>query len=172
MTATADEELDDEGDVVQKPFEDKDAFEDVENFSDFDSNKKSTTVTFCHASLGDFFRDWSEGKVAAGEDKLAVGVVYNDAKAHVLRTCLKVLTDTGFAQRAKEPYLMRAYAATSWVQYLYEVQLWEASSADKQEIASMLVKMFGQEEYMEEWVRRKSWVSSSRQPQSHLKLVG
>jgi tetratricopeptide (TPR) repeat protein len=161
MTATADEESDNEGDVVQKPAGDNDAFEDVENFSDFDSNKKSTTVTFCHASLGDFFRDRSEGKVAAGEDKLAVGVVYNDAKTHVLRTCLKVLTDTGFAQRAKEPYLMRAYAATSWVQHLHEVQPWEASSADKQEIASMLAKMFGQEEYMEEWVRRKSWVSSS-----------
>jgi hypothetical protein len=45
---------------------------------------------------------------------------------------------------------MRAYAVTSWVQHLHKIQPWEASSADKQEIVSMLAKMFGQEEYMEE----------------------
>ncbi|RYP54147.1 hypothetical protein DL769_010400 [Monosporascus sp. CRB-8-3] len=152
-------ESDDEEDALQEPGEDEDAFEDVENFTDFDSNKESTTVTFCHASLGDFFRDPGEGKVSAGEDKLAVGVVYNDAKAHVLKSCLKILIDSEFAQKAKEPNLMRAYAAANWVQHLHAVQPSEAAVADKQEIASMLAKMFGKEECMEEWAKQR-WVST------------
>jgi hypothetical protein len=45
---------------------------------------------------------------------------------------------------------MHAYAVISWVQYLHKIQLWEASSTDKQEIISMLVKIFRQEEYIEE----------------------
>jgi hypothetical protein len=71
--------------------------------------------------MGDFFYDQSEGKVTASEDKLAISVIYNDVKVHILRTCLKVLTNTRFAQRAKEPYLMHAYTVMSWVQHLHKV---------------------------------------------------
>ncbi|EAW12079.1 NACHT and TPR domain protein [Aspergillus clavatus NRRL 1] len=160
MILTVDES-DDEVETLAEPVDHEDAFEDVENSTDFDSNKPSTTVTFCHASLGDFFRDPMEEKVSAGEDKLAVGVVYNDAKAHVLKTCLRILINTEFAEKAKEAQLMRDYAATNWVQHLHAVQPSETSMEDRQEIASMLARMFGQEKCMEEWAKRRSWVSTS-----------
>ncbi|RHZ57984.1 NACHT and TPR domain protein [Aspergillus thermomutatus] len=153
-------ESDDE-DVPKDESDDQDAFEDVENMIDFDSNKKSTTVTFSHASLGDFFRDPNEGKVSAAEDKLPVGVIYNDAKAQVLKTCLKILTDTEFSEKAKDSSLMLTYAASNWVQHLHVVQPSETSLEDRKAIASMLAKMFGMEEYMAKWVPRRSWVSTS-----------
>ncbi|GFF52773.1 vegetative incompatibility protein HET-E-1 [Aspergillus udagawae] len=153
-------ESDDE-DIAKEDSDDQDAFEDVENIVDFDSNKKSTTVTFSHASLGDFFRDPNEGKVSAAEDKLPVGVVYKDAKAHVLRTCLKILTDTEFSEKAKDSSLMKTYAARNWVQHLHLVQPSETSLEDKKAIASMLARMFSTEEDMAKWVPMRSWVSTS-----------
>ncbi|RLL95865.1 hypothetical protein CFD26_105362 [Aspergillus turcosus] len=153
-------ESDDE-DVTNEDSEDQDAFEDVENIVDFDSNKESTTVTFSHASLGDFFRDPNEGKVSAAEDKLPVGVVYKDAKAHVFKTCLKILTDTEFSEKAKDSSVTVTYAARNWVQHLHVVQPSETSLEDRKTIASMLARMFGMEEYMAKWVPRRSWVSTS-----------
>ncbi|KAF7179313.1 hypothetical protein CNMCM7691_008246 [Aspergillus felis] len=151
----------DDEDIAKQDSDDQDAFEDVENIVDFDSNKKSTTVTFSHASLGDFFRDPNEGKVSAAENKLPVGVVYKDAKAHVLRTCLQILTDTEFSEKAKDSSLMKIYAARNWVQHLHLVQPSETSLEDKKAIASMLARMFGTEEYMARWVPLRSWVSTS-----------
>jgi phage pi2 protein 07 len=69
------------------------AFEDVENCTDFNSDKQTTTVTFSHASIGDFFRNETQGKVLAGEDRIAVGVNYREAKAYVLKTFLRIFTD-------------------------------------------------------------------------------
>ncbi|PKX90549.1 NACHT and TPR domain protein [Aspergillus novofumigatus IBT 16806] len=153
-------ESDDEP-VTKEESDDQEAFEDIENIIEFDSNKESTTVTFSHASLGDFFRNTNEGKVSAAEDRLPVGVVYNDAKAHVLKTCLKVLTDTEFSQKPKDPSVMLNYAASNWVQYLQLVQPSETSLEDKKTIAGMLASMFGMEEYMAKWVPRRSWVPTT-----------
>ncbi|KAH1702959.1 hypothetical protein KXX24_007291 [Aspergillus fumigatus] len=153
-------ESDDE-DMTKLDSDDEDAFEDVDNIIDVDSNKKSTTVTFSHASLGDFFRDPNEGKVSAAQDKLPVGVVYKDAKAHVLQTCLRILLDTKFSEKAADPSVMEAYAKENWVQHLHSVQPEETSLEDKKTIASMLARMFGTEENMARWLGMRSWVSTS-----------
>ncbi|KAB8078648.1 hypothetical protein BDV29DRAFT_165951 [Aspergillus leporis] len=146
---------------MSSSYEDQDAFDDVENVTDFDSNKKTTTISFCHASLGDFFRDENEGKVSAGEGKLPVGVVIDNARAHALKTCLKIFTDEEFAKKTSEANLMLAYAAQNWVQHLHSVDPSKTALEDKREIASMLAKMFGLETYIEKWVIRRSWVSTS-----------
>ncbi len=65
-------------------------FDDVESVTVFDSNPRTTEVTFCHASIGDFFRDESEGKVSAGDGYPVIVVDFNQARISVLKKCLEL----------------------------------------------------------------------------------
>lgn len=153
--------MSDDGAGPKEESDEDEAFEDIENIVEFDSDKKSTTVIFSHASLGDFFRNANETKVSAAEGRPAVGVVYNDAKLYVLKTCLKILTDPEFSEKAKDPSVMLTYAASNWVQHLHLVQPSETPLEVKKDIASMLARMFGMDDYIAKWVPRRKWVSTS-----------
>jgi hypothetical protein len=99
--------------------ETREVFEDVDNETDFDSNKETTEVTFCHASIGDFFRNETQGKVSAGEDHIPIGVDYHDAKVNVLRVCLRLLCDTQFVKKAEGGrVLVQNYAGLHWLAHL------------------------------------------------------
>ncbi|KAL5341396.1 NACHT and TPR domain protein [Aspergillus crustosus] len=140
--------------------DDEEVFEDVENFTDFNSEAQSTTVTFCHASIGDFFRDEAEGKVSAAEDSVAVGVNYLDAKAHVLNTLMKMLTNEEFAKKADDGGAMMKHAAQYWIEYLKEVSPEDCPLHDQKEIAQMLLTMFTAEESIKWQIGRRSWVTT------------
>jgi hypothetical protein len=58
---------------------DEDGLDDVENDTEFSSNPKTTTVSFVHASISDFFRDPKQGKVSAGGEAPTVGVAVSEA---------------------------------------------------------------------------------------------
>ncbi|KAL2871688.1 NACHT and TPR domain protein [Aspergillus lucknowensis] len=139
--------------------EKEDAFDDVENFTDFNSDTLTTTVTFCHASIGDFFRDETEGMVSAGDEHVAVGVNYREAKAHVLKTLLRVLADKEFANKADDGGRMLLHAALNWVHHLLTTTPSDCSLQDQKEIARLLLTMFRSEESMTVWISRRSWVS-------------
>ncbi|KAL4931965.1 NACHT and TPR domain protein [Aspergillus undulatus] len=141
--------------------EDEEVFEDVENFTDFNSDGLTSTVRLSHASIGDFLRDETQGKVSAGEGFFAVGVNYREAKAHVLKTCLRLFTDPYL------PYLgdymwISNHAALNWAYHLSVAQPSECSSDDREIIAKMLLEMFRDEEVMTIWIdpcsRDCSWL--------------
>ena len=48
--------------------------DDIENEMDFQSNPRTTTVSFSHASISDFFRDSTQGKVTAGSGSNPIDV--------------------------------------------------------------------------------------------------
>ncbi|KKK20439.1 hypothetical protein ARAM_002899 [Aspergillus rambellii] len=150
---------DDSDDEKEALSANEDAFEDVENSTDFDSEKSTTTVTFCHASIGDFFRDETEGKVSSGEDRIAVGVNYHEAQAHVLKTFLKIFTDREFASKADDTGML-THAAQNWVHHLLNVSPSQTSLEDKREIAKLLLDAFRSEEALSDWVGQRSWVST------------
>jgi hypothetical protein len=79
----------DSDDEQEDPIHEK-GFEDVENVTVFHSNPGTTEVTFCHASIGDFFRDESEGKVSAGDGYPVIVVDFNQARISVLKKCLEL----------------------------------------------------------------------------------
>ncbi|KAL4933037.1 ATP-binding protein [Aspergillus undulatus] len=133
-------------------------FEDVDNFTDFNSDGKTTTVTFSHASIGDFFRDEAEGPVSAGDDYTSVGVNYRQAKAHVLKTFLRLFTDKEFAQKADDQKAMLQHAAEHWVYHLQNTAPSQCSSEDREEIAKMLLTAFRSEESMYEWIGPRRWL--------------
>jgi tetratricopeptide (TPR) repeat protein len=143
-------------------------FEDVENETDFDSNKETTEVTFCHASIGDFFRDETQGKVSAGDGHIPIGVDYHDAKVHVLKMCLRLLSDFEFAKKAEgTAAFTEKYGSVYWPAHLRSIELSKVKLEDRKEIASMLAKMFSQEDLMESWTYRKAWHCSNES----LKLI-
>ncbi|KAE8157722.1 hypothetical protein BDV40DRAFT_277652 [Aspergillus tamarii] len=140
--------------------DDEEAFEDVENFTDFDSHKETTTVTFCHASIGDFFRDLTEGKVCYEESHVAVGVEYLRAKAHVLKTFLRIFTDKEFAKKADDSDHMLRHAAQNWVHHLLTTSASDCVLEDRREIAKMLLVALRSEEAITGWIGYWGWVST------------
>lgn len=65
--------------------------DDAEDETSHESNLQSTTVAFCHASIGEFFRATSSGKVSSGPEHHAIGVDIVEAKIGVLKDCLKLI---------------------------------------------------------------------------------
>ncbi|KAL2843076.1 NACHT and TPR domain protein [Aspergillus pseudodeflectus] len=150
--------FDESDDEEEREEEEEEAFEDVDNFTDFNSDSKTTTATFCHASIGDFFRDETEGKVSAGKGHIAVGVQYYDAKAHVLKTLLRLFVDKDFASKADDRDVMLRHAARTWVYHLENTTPEECSLDDQKEISRLVLLMVRSEEVMVEWVGRVSMV--------------
>jgi tetratricopeptide (TPR) repeat protein len=140
---------------------DQEAFEDAENFTDFNSDLQTTTVTFCHASIGDFFRDETEGKVSAGESHFAVGVNYREAKVHVLKTFLRLFTDSDFAKRTDNSKMMLNHAALNWVHHLSTTSPSWCSLEDRKEIAKLLLTAFRSKEVISVWNGCRGWVSTN-----------
>lgn len=133
-------------------------FEDVESPTDFDSNSATTEVTFCHASIGDFLRDESQGKVSAGDGYPAIGVNFNDAKISVLKTCLKLFCDDTLANKSqKSSQSMMPYALNNWYDHLCAVEPSKTEPTQRREIGGLLVKMFGQEAFMKNWAGGIPW---------------
>lgn len=155
-----------DGSDEEKDENDQEAFEDADDFTDFNSDLQTTTVTLCHASIGDFFRDETEGKVSAGQGHLAVGVNYHEAKAHILKTFLRLFTDSEFAKKTDDSKTMLRHVADNWVHHLLTTSPSECSLEDRKEIAKLLVTVFRSEEVISVWNCYRSWVSTNARIQA------
>lgn len=138
-----------------------DALADTENETDFESDRDDTTITFCHASIGDFFRDENEGKVSSS-GHMAIGVDILEARAHVLTTCLKVFVDDEFASKATNKSAILEYAGQSWKKHLLDVDPSQVTLEARKEIASMLATMFSNEEVVHKWLTYQAWISTEK----------
>ncbi|KAI9763739.1 MAG: hypothetical protein M1840_009136 [Geoglossum simile] len=135
----------------------EEGYDDIENATDFHSNPSTTEVTLSHASIGDFFRDPTQGKVSAGDNYPTIGVNFNEAETSVLKTCLNLLCDEGLREKAKESPSLLPYAINSWWHHLRTADPPKASRDDCREIAGLLVKMFKSELFMKSWAGSISW---------------
>lgn len=133
-------------------------FEDVDNLTDFDSNPTTTEVTFCHASVGDFLRDESQGKVSIGKGYPAIGVNFNEAKISVLKTCLELFCDDELANKPQQSsQSMMPYAFAEWYKHLCAVEPSKTELTQRKMIGGLLAKMFGQEAFMKNWAGGVGW---------------
>jgi hypothetical protein len=123
-------------------------FDDVENDTNFDSDPATTEVTFCHASIGDFFRNDPTIHVVAGEDCPAIGLNYHEAQVSVLKTCMVVLSsDTTSDIRSQATKLLQ-YMNTFWISALDAVDLAKTSKADKIFIGKAIVRLLSDDEIL------------------------
>ncbi|KAJ5584341.1 Tetratricopeptide-like helical [Penicillium hispanicum] len=119
----------------------------LEDRGQFNSDVYATTVTFNHASLGDFFRN--EGvEISAGDN--APSIVYNHQEAQllVLRRCLGVInfTDSGDKVRRRSAYNIIFYACQLVVGHLRDVDITKTSKDTKQAIGLGLGTMLSSED--------------------------
>lgn len=128
--------------------ESEDGLDDVENETDFNSNKETTEVIFCHASIGDFFRDRNQGKVSAGEEYPEIGVDIMQARMMTLKTCLTLVTTRS------STCLLRNYALSYWHQHLQEATsyLEDTDQNDKLEIVKLLLTLLRDCNTITDWV--------------------
>jgi hypothetical protein len=134
--------LEDDFEVVLADDVPADGFDDVENDTNFDSDPATTTVTFCHASIGDFFRNESETKAVAEEDCPAIGFDYHKSKVSVLKTYLTVLRsepESDVFMRAEKLWVL---IYVYWQQALDQVDISMTSTNDKIFIGTALVGIF------------------------------
>ncbi|KAI9653323.1 MAG: hypothetical protein M1821_007647 [Bathelium mastoideum] len=124
------------------------AFDEAETA--FDSNPRTTEVTFCHASIGDFFRNERHGKIRSGE-KQGVGVNINDANASTLRTLLMLWTDCGFAAKVAGDISLYPYAQKFWIQHLRDADITKTSLQMKTSLGPLLVEVCRDEGVVRGW---------------------
>ncbi|KAF3481931.1 NACHT and TPR domain-containing protein [Arthroderma uncinatum] len=91
-----------------------DSFEDIDDATQFDSNLDTTTVTFCHSSIGDFFRA-AKGKISAGDGYPSIGVDIDAAEFNVTTTCLDILCgDESMVNAENKAASLRYYEDRHW----------------------------------------------------------
>ncbi|KAH8425286.1 uncharacterized protein LDX57_003044 [Aspergillus melleus] len=137
---------------------DDDGLEDVENETDFDSSPTTTNVIFCHASIGDFFRDPSQGKVSAGEGCTPLGVHIVEARVHTLKFCLEMVCGLRAPLDPEDSESMEAYALNAWDDHLLQAVpvIEQIAPVDKQSIAQLLLQMLRDEAVTKRWLSHKS----------------
>ena len=113
------------------------SFEDVE--VDFDSSPSTTEVTFCHASIGDFFRDERQTKVQS-KGGPPIGVNINSANFSTLSTVFKLATDEEFEEKVKDGNFFEDYAADNWSAHLRDTDITKTTAEDKGVLGPMLIK--------------------------------
>jgi hypothetical protein len=119
-----------------------DGFDDVDNDTNFDSDPATTTVTFCHASIGDFFRNESETKAIAEEDCPAIGFEFHESEVSVLKTHLTVLCSEPYSEMWNRAGTLLALIRVNWMHALEMVEISKTGTEDKVLIGTALVDIF------------------------------
>ncbi|KJZ73399.1 hypothetical protein HIM_07193 [Hirsutella minnesotensis 3608] len=123
--------------------------------TEFRSNKSTTRVTFFHSSVRDFFQ--SSNHFKAGElktDSAAVGFDMQDARLHILKTCLKIFIQKEWFYRldlgpGKEA--LKQYAAWYWQEHAASLDPATVSAVQKGELGAQMHQMLTNESTLYEW---------------------
>ena len=130
----------------------EEGLDNVENETDFDSNISTTTIAFSHASIGDFFRDNKEGKVIAPDgEHPAVGLNLKEARFHVARTCIDLMSDATLGPRMKEAVSFTTYAGQHWRLHLLDLNKEDTSDEEKIGLGVSLSQMFQEQQSISLW---------------------
>lgn len=144
--------IDDEDEDASTGAEPNEGLEDVENETDFESNPNTTTVSFSHASISDFFRVVDQGKVQAhGGDFPHIGVSLKEAQVKVAKTCIGLFVDKALWEKAEQDVNLREYSTQFWKEHLDDVDRASISTKDKIKIANIMARMVRDEEIMPDW---------------------
>ncbi|PHH90061.1 hypothetical protein CDD83_4633 [Cordyceps sp. RAO-2017] len=136
------------------PAQGSDVF-DTASDTEFRSSKSTTRVTFFHNSVRDFFRRARPVKATdSGADGTAVGFDIQEARLHVMRTCLRVFIEKEWFQGltlgpGKEA--MKQYAAWYWQEHAAAIDISTVSRQDKRQLGAQLYKMLTDESTLYDW---------------------
>lgn len=138
--------------------EQDEGLDDVENETDFDSNPTTTTISFSHASISDFFRDPKQGKVKADGDHPYVGVDLKESRLKIAQTCVDLLVDDSLLTRMKDAISLQPYAANNWKEHLDDVDLSDVSSQDRVRTGTSIARMLHEQPLLENWIGARNYL--------------
>lgn len=134
--------------------EDEDLDGDLNPGESFDSDFKTTSVKFSHASIRDYLVQEGSPKTCK-YSKLKVGIDMARAEQHIAITCLSVLCSRGFETDKEVPSLV-AYAADHFLEHLVEFDKATMSQEDKQMVLRPLFQLFGDDLIIKAWLNNVS----------------
>lgn len=111
-----------------------------EQEQEFNSDTYRTKVVFCHASIRDYLRNPSYGKVAAGDESTPVGVDIVQMSVKALNVCLSEIAN---GNGSFPPSSLRVFALRDWVSHLNHVckYLDKIDQQQKQETIVLLCRI-------------------------------
>ena len=134
--------------------DDDPGFRDVETL--FDSNPLTTEVNFCHASIGDFFRDRRQGKVRSAHGHL-VGVAIDDANFQTMKTVILVCVDSRMREKALQQNFLTGYAAPFWWLHMRDTDILKTKDQDKMTVGPYLIKFCREPSVIEIWAWHRGY---------------
>lgn len=150
---------DDEDEETVAGADESDGEDDLDFPSQFDSNPKTTTVSFSHASISDFFRDPKQGKVKAKDDECPeVGVNLAEAQIQIVRICTDIIVDGELRDRMKEAVSLANYAGNNWAEHLQQAEFKRATDEDKHAIGINVARMICDEELFPQWAGYRNYL--------------
>jgi tetratricopeptide (TPR) repeat protein len=149
---------DDEEDTVAGA-ESGDGEDDLDFPSQFDSNPRTTTVSFSHASISDFFRDPKQGKVrAAGDEFPEVGVNLAEAQIQIVRICTNIIVDKDLRDRMKDAVSLAGYAGQNWAEHLEQADIKHATDEDRLAIGTNIARMMCDKGLFPQWAGYRNYL--------------
>lgn len=123
---------------------------------EFRSKKSTTTVTFFHTSVREFFRDEDTDKSTGSQASVSLGFRTLDARLNVLKTCLRIFNDKAWFDGKSEvlgssKQSIKQYAAWYWEEHLAAVDPSSVSKEDKKTIGAQVYRMITDESLIYEW---------------------
>lgn len=128
--------------------------DNAEDETSHESNLQNTRVAFCHASIGEFFRATSNGKVSSGPEHHVIGVDIVETKIRVLKNCLNLICmQEDRDQKSREYSTLWYYASDQWHTHVKEAAeiLDKVDSAQRQEIDILLIKILRRSAFFFIW---------------------
>ena len=117
----------------------------------FDSEFRSTTVRFSHASIKDYLLQEGAPATRKYSEDLVVGIDLAKSEGHILKTCLTVLADKDHEEKFGRPNL-REYAASNFLKHLCILDRSQMHADDKIVIIKALYDIFNERDYIKLWV--------------------
>ena len=145
--------------------------DETSNDDGFDSSPWTTDVVFCHASIGDFFRDIEKGKARAGHRDPEIGVNIVEAKVCVLNTCVNLICNPELSNQITDLSHMLVYARFFWPLHLEEaLGIREKIDPTKQkEIGRLLVQMLREKATIARGTFHRGWEYFSSRGLIHIR---
>jgi len=137
--------------------ENVDLDDELDDGTEFLSDPSTTVVSFCHASIGDFFRDKSRNPVSAGGDDRFIGINYHNAQVQCVKFLLQHLCKLSPEEKKGGRMNKMQYAVHFWIQHLRAVDFDRTVVADKVQIGAYLATLLQQGGIENAWARGATW---------------
>ncbi|SPO05535.1 uncharacterized protein DNG_08222 [Cephalotrichum gorgonifer] len=122
---------------------------------EFNSNKKTTTIMFYHASITEFLRDEISNHVRSKLGGPAIGFDLAQARLHILKTCLRILLEPESFRRSPTNGPMWRYATWYWQEHLVCADISKVVLEDKKHIGRCLYKLITSPEHILDWTQEE-----------------